>query len=153
MTTVALGGTFEVLHKGHRALLARAFEEGDEVLIGLTSDEMANAARKRTVLPYLEREAALRSYIAQEHPNREFTIVPLSDKHGPAAHREDIDVLVVSVFTERTGLDINDVRKGNGLRELRLVRIDHVLADDGRPISSSRIIAGECDTEGRTLSL
>ncbi len=149
MTTVALGGTFEVLHKGHRALLARAFGEGDEVLIGLTTDEMANAARDRTVRPYHEREAALRAYISEAHPGRGFSIVPLSDRHGPAAHREDIEVLVVSVFTHGTGVEINEARRARGLPELRLARIDHVLADDGLPISSSRILAGECDEEGR----
>ncbi|MEM2081946.1 MAG: adenylyltransferase/cytidyltransferase family protein, partial [Candidatus Bathyarchaeia archaeon] len=32
---VAVGGTFDELHKGHKALLMKAFEIGTRVLIGL----------------------------------------------------------------------------------------------------------------------
>ncbi|MCK5038653.1 MAG: adenylyltransferase/cytidyltransferase family protein, partial [Thermoplasmata archaeon] len=39
MRKVAVAGTFNVFHKGHRQLLARAFEIGDYIHIGLTSDE------------------------------------------------------------------------------------------------------------------
>ncbi len=37
---VAVGGTFNPLHDGHKTILTKAFEIGDEVVIGLTSNEM-----------------------------------------------------------------------------------------------------------------
>ena len=37
--TAGVGGTFDELHKGHRALLMKAFEVADHVMIGLSSDK------------------------------------------------------------------------------------------------------------------
>jgi pantetheine-phosphate adenylyltransferase len=42
----AVGGTFDELHKGHRALLMKAFEVGEKVLIGLCLDEFVKSMRK-----------------------------------------------------------------------------------------------------------
>ncbi len=39
----AAAGTFNILHEGHKALLDRAFEIGDEAFIGITSDAMASS--------------------------------------------------------------------------------------------------------------
>jgi len=38
---VAMGGTFDVIHKGHVTLLSGAFSISTKVIIGLTGDEMA----------------------------------------------------------------------------------------------------------------
>lgn len=148
MTHVALGGTFEVIHKGHRTLLAKAFALGDQVLIGLTSDNLANSTRKRLVRPYREREWALRSYMDRTFPGRDYTIEMISDRYGPAVDLADLDILVVSEVTHATGREINDVRLERGLQPLALVTIPHVMADDGLPISSTRVLAGECDADG-----
>lgn len=152
MTRVALGGTFEVIHKGHRALFARAFSLGDEVLIGLTSDHLANRNRSRRVAPFQQREWALRSYLDRAFPGMDYEVQMITDEFGPAAHLPDLEVLVVSEFTHPTGLRINEERERRGLPPLRLATIGPVLADDGRPISSTRVLAGECDAEGRVVS-
>lgn len=149
MVRIAVGGTFEVIHKGHRTLLARAFAIGDEVLIGLTSDQLANESRRRRVRPYQEREWALRSFIDRTFPGLVYTIERIDDRFGPAVHLPDLEALVVSENTYSTGLDLNAAREERGLQPLRLVVIPHVLAEDGLPISSTRVLAGECDAEGR----
>lgn len=152
MTRVALGGTFEVIHKGHRTLLARAFSMGDEVLIGLTSDNLANLSRRRRVSPYREREWALRAFLDRTFPGLDYEIKMIDDEFGPAVHLPDLEVLVVSEDTHTTGVRLNEERERRGLPPLRLVTIPHVLADDGRPISSTRVLNGECDADGRILS-
>src|SRR5438132_5532905 len=50
---VALGGTFDLLHAGHRHLLSEAFKLGDTVLIGVTRDQLvATLHKNHRVLPF-----------------------------------------------------------------------------------------------------
>ncbi|MCK5631389.1 adenylyltransferase/cytidyltransferase family protein, partial [Candidatus Bathyarchaeota archaeon] len=44
--TVAVGGTFDEFHKGHRILLEVAFEIGDSVIVGLVTDDFAQKMKK-----------------------------------------------------------------------------------------------------------
>jgi pantetheine-phosphate adenylyltransferase len=40
---VATGGTFDIIHRGHLTLLSNAFDISDKVIIGLTSEELAES--------------------------------------------------------------------------------------------------------------
>lgn len=147
---VALGGTFDPIHDGHRALFERAFELGD-VTVGLTSDDLAPTTRDegRYVEPYDERLAALDdelSAFAAEY-DREYEIRTLTEPTGIATE-EQFDVLVVSPETETGGTRINEIREEHGKEPLSIEVVDHVLAADGEPISSTRIVCGEIDEHG-----
>ena len=57
---VAMAGTFDVLHRGHRKLLKQAFAIGGQVMIGVTTDEFARSLHKPHKFdPYLERKKQL----------------------------------------------------------------------------------------------
>ena len=60
----------------------------------------------------------------------------------------DIDCLVVSSETLQKGKSINSTRKNLGLLPLDIVSVDMVLAEDGFPISSSKIRSNEIDDKG-----
>ena len=45
-TTIALGGTFDIIHAGHMALLDKGFSISKKVIIGLTSDKLAERKGK-----------------------------------------------------------------------------------------------------------
>ncbi len=148
MMKVGLGGTFNVLHRGHRRLLEVAISNGDELAVGLMSDDYCRR-HKNLVLPYAERERALREHLAAK--GVKFTIVPLNAKEGTAPSDPDLDALVVSQETHGLGPRINDMRLRNGLKAVRLIVVPYVLAEDYRPISSTRVLQGEIDIDGRLL--
>lgn len=145
---VGVGGTFNVLHKGHRRLLETAISNGDVLAVGLMSDDYCRR-HKAVVLPYAERERALREFL--EAKGVEFTVHPLNAKEGTAPSDPELDVLIVSQETQTLGPKINDIRLGLGLRPVRIVVVPYVLADDFRPISSTRVLEGVIDGEGRLL--
>lgn len=149
MVRVGVGGTFNIIHKGHELLFETAFALGDEVEVGLTTDELARRGRKVDVVSYFQRKANLSTFL--ERYGKPFEIVMISDMLGTAATSEKIDALVVSPETRCNADKINHERRRNGLRPLRVVEIRQVQADDSSPISATRIVKGEIDKEGRLL--
>jgi pantetheine-phosphate adenylyltransferase len=147
---VALGGTFDPVHDGHRALFERAFELGD-VTVGLTSDELAPKTRDddRFVRPFAERKAELESELAPlaAEYGREFEVRRLEEPTGIATE-PGFEALVVSPETETGGKRINEIRRDRGLDPLDIEVVDHVRAADGEKISSTRIVRGEIDEHG-----
>lgn len=148
---VVIGGTFDVLHRGHKELIDRAFREGDFVLIGLTVDEFAERLHGHPVNPYEERLGRLKSYLRERGLLKRARIVPINDYFGPSVDRGDLCVIVVSEETLSRAIEINDIRRRRGLPPLRVVCIPMVLAQDGAPISSTRIREGAIDQEGNIL--
>ncbi len=149
MAKVVVGGTFECLHDGHRKLLKKAFElaNGDIIDIGLTSNEMANQ-RERHIPDYSAREEKLRIYLNTISSKKQpFSIIQLDDPYGKTLD-EDYDTIVVSPETYPVALEINKIRKDNGKSEISIVEVDFLLADDEKPISSTRIAGGEIDIHG-----
>jgi len=136
---VCLGGTFNVIHEGHLALLSRAFQEGDEVFVGLTSDRMAQKGRTGKVNDYPSRLIGLIDALENLADGKEFQVFKIDDEFGPAAS-SDFDVIVVSRETAPTAERINKARLDSGLRPLRIEAIDIVLGQDGKKVSASRLI-------------
>ncbi len=142
-----VGGTFDHLHKGHRALLEKAFEAGD-VSIGLTSDKMAEERKGRKVENYEEREKTLRDFAKDN--GREVDIRKIEDSFGFSLE-EDFKNIVVSEETRDTALEINEKREQAGKEALNIIEVELVPAEDGKAISSTRIFNGEIDREGNIL--
>jgi pantetheine-phosphate adenylyltransferase len=148
MSRVAIGGTFSPLHDGHKALLSRAHQlsSNSELIIGLTSNEMARK-RLRYVEDWEIRAQHLAMFMLEEFGAIP-TIVCLKDPFGPTIE-EDFDYLVVSPETEPTGKLINAKRTELGKKPIEVVRVEYVLAYDGQPISSTRIMEHEIDIHGQ----
>jgi len=148
-STVLVGGTFDVFHKGHKELVMKAFEVGERVMIGLSSDQLARELRKNhDVASYEERLKDLKAFLRRQKVLERAKIVPLDTPYGITLSTTVADALIVSKETQPVGLDINKKRKASGLEPLELVVINMVPAEDRVPISSTRIRHGEIDREG-----
>lgn len=146
---VALGGTFDILHRGHLELLRKSFEIGLFVIIGVTSDEFVrDKLNKQIINPYLVRVQNLRNVLQMEIKVNNYEITKLNDSFGPLVISGDIECLVVSSETEEKGKTINHLRAESSLPAIDVVSVKLVLAEDGIPISSSRIRSNEIDENG-----
>jgi pantetheine-phosphate adenylyltransferase len=140
---VAVGGTFDGLHRGHKVLIDKAFEIGDWVVLGLTTDSLGGK-KTRT---FDDRKKTLEDYLA----GKSYEMVELKDPYGPAIIDAELEAIVVSEETEGKAREINKIRLKRGLKPLKIVVIPQILAADGKPISSTRIRRGVIDGEGRLL--
>jgi pantetheine-phosphate adenylyltransferase len=149
--TVATGGTFDHIHKGHIALLTKSFGVGETVVIGVTSDAFARKEGKNPDQSYKERLEALEALIHKRFPGREYIIAKLDDYFGPGIASPEVQAIVVTKETAPRVPIANALRAAKGYPPLEVVVVDYILAYDSKLISSTRVRKGEIDTEGRLL--
>ncbi len=146
---VCLGGTFHPFHAGHAALLDAASSRATEIFVGVTVGELA--ARERVMSPVEERIAAVEHHLRESGYTGKMQVRPLDTPEGPAASGA-YDAIVVSPETIRGAERINAQRAANGLGALDVIVVQHVLAQDLLPISSTRIAMGDIDAYGQRLT-
>jgi len=148
---VVVGGTFDRLHLGHKALLRRAFEVGKYVYIGLTSDEMIrDKPYAERILPYGLRLRDLLKFM-EVNGYQNYRIMKIHNAVGFAGEMKSLEAIVVSEETYKGALIVNRVREERGLKPLEIVTIPLVKSSLGPKISSTLIRAGLIDPFGRPL--
>jgi pantetheine-phosphate adenylyltransferase len=150
---VAMGGTFDIIHKGHLTLLSGAFSISSKVIIGLTSDEMATKKGKKLQNNFENRMETLEKIIKKNFPESLYQISKLDNDFGPAVLEKNVEALVVSDETSNQGQILNDLRKQKNLPPVEVVVVPMVLAKDGQRISTTRIKNQEIDLEGNLSSI
>ena len=123
--TVAVGGTFDRFHAGHRLLLAvTAMVAKTAVFVGISSDKLLqNKNLKDKLECYQDREHAAVSFMEVVNPALEVTPGPLTDPLVPplCATEESFDAIVVSEETISGAHEINRVRHDLGFHPLAIV--------------------------------
>ena len=145
---IAMGGTFDVIHSGHMALLNKAFSISSKIIIGLSSDQLAAKSGKELVNDYSKRLSSLKDVIEERFPNSSYEISKLENDFGPAVIEGSVKALVVSKETSSKGVKLNELRMERNLPPVEIVVVPMVLAKDGKAISSTRIKNSEIDSSG-----
>lgn len=146
---VCLGGTFDIIHEGHEKLMEKAFEIGDEIVIGLSSDELVKKLGK-VAGKYERRRKNLQKFL--EGRGWKAKIEKLHHEYGTAIS-ENFDVIVVSPDTHKNAEKINDMRIKNGLKPIKIICVPYEMSEDGIPISTARIKNGEIKGRRRLIPL
>ncbi len=148
---VALGGTFDIVHKGHLELLKGAFSISSKVIIGLTSDEFVRKRGKEPENDYSTRHQTLEDTIKENFPNSRYEISKLENDFGPAVLEKEVEALVVSDETLPKSVELNRLRETRNSPPVQVIVIPMALAKDGIRISTTRIKKSEIDSDGNIL--
>jgi len=145
---VALGGTFDIFHKGHYELLKKAFSISVKVIIGLTSDDFVSKKGKELLHNYSERLESLKTTIEKNFPSSQYQISKLENDFGPAVIEGEVEALIVSEEKSNQGEILNKIRSEKNLPLVQTIVVPMILAKDGVRISTTRIKNSEIDSEG-----
>ncbi|KAJ2852034.1 hypothetical protein IWW36_000613 [Coemansia brasiliensis] len=136
---VAVGGTFDHLHVGHKILLtAAAMVATKRVVCGISADRLLESKKYRELLePYRDRELHVLLFLRKIRKDLIVELVPISDPYGPTAVDASIEALVVSQETLAGSQSLNVRREENGLQPMKLMAIDLVatLSEADKPQS------------------
>lgn len=119
--SVAVGGTFDGMHYGHRKLLTLAVSSvvpvTGKLMVGVTVDDMLKTKQFAEYIPSMkERMEGVREFLHRLAPgmkNRIF-IEPIADAYGPPGKKEtgqEYDALVLSHETLDNGVKLNRHRQ------------------------------------------
>ena len=146
---IALGGTFDIIHAGHIALLKRGFAISKKVIIGLTSDKFALKNGKELVNKYEKRHSSLKLLIEEKFLGSKYEIAKLENDFGPAVVEGNVEALIVSTETQDKGEILKKLRAEKNLQPVKIISVSMVLAEDGNRISTTRIRDMEIDFNGK----
>ncbi|KAA1469552.1 Nucleotidylyl transferase [Dentipellis sp. KUC8613] len=131
---VALGGTFDHLHAGHKILLSMAaWITEQNIIVGVTDDPLLVKKANIDVLEKLPvRIRHVREFLELFKPGLEYHIVPIDDVYGPTGWDPNIQALVVSRETIAGGEAVTKRRAEKSLPALRVFVIDVISHSSAR---------------------
>ncbi len=144
---IALGGTFDHFHAGHRRLIDFALENANKITIGITKK---NLFKKKKHIDQIEsfsvRYTSVEKYVHKKPWNAK--LIPINTVYGSTLEDTSIDAIVVTKETVKGAERINAKRREMGLTKLAILVCPYVLDSMGDVLSSTAIRQGIVDREG-----
>jgi len=124
---VAMGGTFDNLHAGHKRLLAAASRVCTGTLtVGVTSDVYLARKNKKfgdMIEPVATRLARVCEFLKRVNPALRVEAVPIDDGAGPTTKRPEFEAIVASSETLEGCRWINARRREQGWAPLQIITV------------------------------
>lgn len=138
---LAVGGTFDHFHLGHQHFLSTAAALTDQLLIGITQDNLTRSKIwPQTIESYQDRHHQVVKFC--ENQNWSVEIMPLTDIYGPTLTDTSIEALAITPETTAGATQINTRRQEQGLPPLAIHQVDYYLDQAGQPLHAEAIRAG-----------
>lgn len=139
-----------MFHKGHKEFLKFVLSQGDNIIIGITSDKyVENNKTQHEVESFEIRKKAVEDFLKQETNGENIQLVPIDHLFGPSSDPNLKAEAIVVTEESKKGADfINKKRKERGLPPLKIVVFTMFSTEHG-VISSSLIRKGIINREGR----
>lgn len=145
---IAIGGTFDLLHLGHKKFIKHAFSIGERVTIGVTSDELVRKLKSGNHQSFSQRFKAVREFVNSNKFLSRATVMQLDDFSGPTLSDKTIDCSLVTIDSLKGAKMINRARVRLGLTDLPVEIFPQVVGTDNKVISTKRIRYGEINQQG-----
>lgn len=137
-----LGGTFDHLHLGHKKLMGQALSSSKSLTIGIVSNPLISKPYPLSLESLTTRTAHLASYLNHLGVSDRVNIITIDDMFGTTLSDPTIEAIFVTEGTIGNAKIIANKRNQIGLSPLEIIKVPYALAEDGLPISSSRIRNG-----------
>ncbi|KAF9208885.1 hypothetical protein BGZ49_007203 [Haplosporangium sp. Z 27] len=131
---VALGGTFDHLHAGHKILLSMtAWVANHRVVCGVTDDSMLQKKKfKEYMEPLDKRIDNVEKFLKTFKRDLIYEVVPIHDIYGPTITDKKLQALMVSKETLKGGDAVNEERNKRGLSPLNIAVINVISPTETR---------------------
>lgn len=145
---IGIGGTFDLLHEGHKKFICYAFSLAERVTIGVTNDKLVRKLKGGSIQGFDQRFEEINNFVIFGKFLSRARVVSLDNFFGPTLDDRTIDCLLVTKDSLRGAKMINRARSKLGLKDLPVEIFPLVTGSDNKEISSKRIRSGVISQQG-----